>query len=84
MRACRVIVPLALGLLVTSGVDQTTFAARGNATRSVVYGQHGMVCAAQPLAVQAGLDILKQGGSAAHTMPCWPYTTDRVALPRAA
>jgi len=64
MRASRVIVPLALGLLVTSGVDQTTFAARGNATRSVVYGQHGMVCAAQPLAVQAGLDILKQGGSA--------------------
>ena len=37
---------------------------RGAATRSVVYAQHGMVCAAQPLAVQAGLDILKQGGSA--------------------
>ncbi len=30
-------------------------AARGEATRSPVYGQHGMVCAAQPLAVQAGL-----------------------------
>ncbi len=37
---------------------------RGQATRSVVYGAHGMVCAAQPLAVQAGLEILKQGGSA--------------------
>jgi gamma-glutamyltranspeptidase/glutathione hydrolase len=37
---------------------------RGQATRSVVYGTHGMVCAAQPLAVQAGLEILKQGGSA--------------------
>ena len=37
---------------------------RGAATRSVVYAQHGMVCAAQPLAVQAGLDILKKGGSA--------------------
>ena len=37
---------------------------RGQATRSVVYAAHGMVCAAQPLAVQAGLDILKQGGSA--------------------
>src|SRR5439155_20093634 len=38
---------------------------RGAATRSVVYGRHGMVCAAQPLAVQAGLEILKEGGSAA-------------------
>ena len=37
---------------------------RGQATRSVVYGAHGMVCAAQPLAVQAGLEMLKQGGSA--------------------
>ena len=37
---------------------------RGQATRSVVYAAHGMVCAAQPLAVQAGLEILKQGGSA--------------------
>src|SRR5262249_13528809 len=26
--------------------------------------QHGMVCAAQPLAVQAGLEILKKGGTA--------------------
>ena len=55
---------IAAGLLVTGGFDQTTFAARGNATRSPVYAQHGMICAAQPLAVQAGLDILKQGGSA--------------------
>src|SRR5882672_1369313 len=37
---------------------------RGTATRSPVWARHGMVCAAQPLAVQAGLDILKQGGSA--------------------
>src|SRR5207249_10852430 len=27
-------------------------------------GRHGMVCAAQPLAVQAGLEVLKKGGSA--------------------
>jgi len=39
--------------------------ARGQATRSVVYARHGMVCAAQPLAVQAGVEILKAGGSAA-------------------
>jgi gamma-glutamyltranspeptidase/glutathione hydrolase len=51
-------------LLVTALTDQTTFAARGIATRSVVYARHGMVCAAQPLAVQAGLEILKEGGSA--------------------
>jgi gamma-glutamyltranspeptidase / glutathione hydrolase len=40
-------------------------AGRGLASRSVVYARHGMVCGAQPLAVQAGLEILKEGGSAA-------------------
>ena len=39
-------------------------AARGQATRSVVWAPHGMVCAAQPLAVQAGVEVLKRGGSA--------------------
>lgn len=33
-------------------------------TRKVVYGNKGMVCASQPLAAQAGLDMLKQGGNA--------------------
>ncbi len=47
--------------LMSAGVAQ---AGRGVATRSVVYARHGMVCAAQPLAVQAGLDVLKAGGSA--------------------
>jgi gamma-glutamyltranspeptidase/glutathione hydrolase len=37
---------------------------RGAATRSVVYARHGMVAAAQPLCVEAGVDVLKQGGSA--------------------
>ena len=32
--------------------------------RKVVYGKKGMVCTSQPLAAQAGLDILKQGGNA--------------------
>jgi gamma-glutamyltranspeptidase/glutathione hydrolase len=34
------------------------------ATRSVTVARHGMVAAAQPLAVQIGIDVLKQGGSA--------------------
>jgi gamma-glutamyltranspeptidase/glutathione hydrolase len=58
--------------LVIVSVSQTplhAFAADrtvGNAyaTRSVVWAQNGMVAAAQPLAVQAGVDVLKKGGSA--------------------
>lgn len=34
------------------------------ATRSVTHARHGMVAAAHPLAVQAGLDVLREGGSA--------------------
>ena len=37
---------------------------RAAATRSVVYAQHGMVACAQPLAAQAGLEVLKAGGTA--------------------
>lgn len=33
-------------------------------TRNVVYGQNGMVATSQPLAAQAGRDILKKGGNA--------------------
>jgi gamma-glutamyltranspeptidase/glutathione hydrolase len=58
------LVPLAGVLLMTLASSQDTSAARGAATRSVVYGPRGMVCAAQPLAAQAGIDMLKQGGSA--------------------
>lgn len=32
--------------------------------RKVVYGRRGMVCTSQPLAAQAGLDMIKQGGNA--------------------
>lgn len=32
--------------------------------RRVIYGKKGMVCSSQPLAAQAGLDILKKGGNA--------------------
>ncbi|HTM56667.1 MAG TPA: gamma-glutamyltransferase [Pirellulales bacterium] len=34
-------------------------------SRSVVVAEHGIVAASQPLAAQAGLDILKKGGTAA-------------------
>jgi len=34
------------------------------ATRSEVIAQHGMACTSQPLATQAALDILKEGGNA--------------------
>ena len=37
---------------------------RAFATRSEVAAQRGMVCTSQPLATQAGLDLLKAGGSA--------------------
>ncbi len=58
------LVPLVAALM-TAAFEPNAFAARGDATRSVVWAPHGMVCAAQPLAVQAGLEILKEGGSAA-------------------
>lgn len=32
--------------------------------RNVVYGKKGMVCTTQPLAAQAGLEIMKKGGNA--------------------
>ena len=54
----------ALALFMSGATEPAAFAARGNATRSVVWAPHGMVCAAQPLAVQAGLDMLKRGGTA--------------------
>ena len=37
---------------------------RYSSRRSLIYGRRGMVCTSQPLAAQAGLDMLKQGGSA--------------------
>ena len=60
--------PRALGALVLvvtlSHPPGDAAADRGDASRSVVYARHGMVCAAQPLAVQAGVEVLQAGGSA--------------------
>src|SRR5438552_19152946 len=61
--------PIALFLLVSLVVlpsartaDRTV--GRGFATRSEVMARHGMAATSQPLATQAALDILKQGGTA--------------------
>ncbi len=51
-----------LGVAVTRGADRPE--GRAFATRSVTLARHGMVAAAQPLAVQIGIDVLKRGGSA--------------------
>ena len=41
-----------------------TFSYKYPSRRNVVYGQKGMVATSQPLAAQAGLEILKKGGNA--------------------
>lgn len=46
----------------TGGFDRPT--GRMFASRSEVIAKHGMVCAAQPLAVEIGVSVLKAGGSA--------------------
>ena len=61
----RVVILVTMGLLVT-GVSASADRPEGRsfATRSVVHAEHGMVAAAHPLAVQIGLAVLKDGGSA--------------------
>ena len=65
-RLARVASSLAFLLAVTPAasaqVDRIT--GRSFATRSEVLAQHGMVCTSHPLATQAGIDVLKRGGSA--------------------
>jgi gamma-glutamyltranspeptidase/glutathione hydrolase len=41
-----------------------------NGNRSTVVCQNGIVCASQPLAAQAGIDILKQGGNCIDAAIC--------------
>ncbi len=53
-----------LTLLAHSSQAHDRLCGQVDATRSEVIARNGMVCAAQPLAVQIGIDILKKGGSA--------------------
>src|SRR5215831_20725446 len=56
------VVLLAFAPAVLAQADRIT--GRPFATRSEVLAQHGMVCTSHPLATQAGVDVLKRGGSA--------------------
>jgi len=61
----RVPILMAAMMMMTGGagsVDRPE--GRSFATRSVVHAKHGMVAAAHPLAVDIGLAVLKDGGSA--------------------
>jgi gamma-glutamyltranspeptidase / glutathione hydrolase len=66
MTTSRIQALVAFALVLTNAapaqVDRIT--GKPFATRSEVLAQHGMVCASHPLATQAGLDVLKSGGSA--------------------
>src|SRR5438132_13308033 len=55
---------LALVFVDDSDAADRLVPAAGLAGRSVTIAPHGMVCAAHPLAVQIGLDVLKSGGNA--------------------
>ena len=57
---CIVVITSAAGIC--QGGDRPE--GRAFATRSVTIAKNGMVAAAQPLAVQIGVDVLKRGGSA--------------------
>ena len=50
------------GLRLNAQIDRIT--GKNFATRSEVLARHGMVCTSVPAATQAGIDILKRGGSA--------------------
>src|SRR5438270_1535604 len=53
---------LVVGVRLNSQIYRIT--GKNFATRSEVLARHGMVCTSVPAATQAGLDILKKGGSA--------------------
>lgn len=58
------LVVFALPIVVPSTIAADRTEGHAFATRSVSYAKHGMVAASHPLAVEAGLRILRQGGNA--------------------
>lgn len=58
------ILSCALLMVPCFGISENRPVGRSFVTRSEVLAQHGMACTSQPLATQAALDIIKQGGSA--------------------
>src|SRR5262245_51758369 len=64
MRSPACLVTLANFFLVLSVHADNRPVGQSFVTRSEVLAQHGMACTSQPLASQAAIDILKQGGSA--------------------
>jgi len=64
MNCVIVMVFLLIPLLVMPAMGQDRPTGAAWATRSEVFSENGMVCAAQPLAVQIGIDLLKKGGNA--------------------
>ena len=55
---------LGLFIINTFCIAQDRITGKSFATRSEVIAQNGMACTSQPLATQAAIDILKQGGNA--------------------
>src|SRR5262245_30878163 len=63
MKVVRVAILILVAVdLAPAQIDRMT--GKSFVTRSEVLGRHGMVCTRVPAATQAGLDILKKGGSA--------------------
>jgi gamma-glutamyltranspeptidase/glutathione hydrolase len=60
----RNLVTTLLMVMTLKAVAQDRASGKTFATRSEVIAQHGMACTSQPLATQAAIDILKQGGNA--------------------
>lgn len=60
----RLLPLLVLSLLSTTVQAQDRLIGQTFTTRSEVLAKNGMAASSQPLATQAALDILKQGGSA--------------------